>query len=67
MARGQEKAQLDRPLQEVWGLFIDPDRWLEWNTELVGMRDVRGPFDHPVPATCRCGDWLDGSGRGGGT
>lgn len=47
MARVHEQLQLDRPLDEVWGLFIDPNRWLEWNTELAGMRDVRGPFDHP--------------------
>ena len=47
MARVQEKVRLDRPLEEVWRLFIDPDRWLEWNTELAGMRDVHGPFDRP--------------------
>lgn len=47
MARVQEKLQLHRPLDEVWGLFIDPDRWLEWNTELADLRDVRGPFDRP--------------------
>lgn len=46
MARVQETVRLDRPLEEVWGLFIDPDRWLAWNTELAGMRNVRGPFDH---------------------
>ena len=45
MAQVQEQVQIDRPLEEVWGLFVDPDRWLEWNTELAGMRDVRGPFD----------------------
>lgn len=47
MARVQETVQLARPLEDVWALFIDPDRWLEWNTELADIRDVRGPFDYP--------------------
>ncbi|HKJ55969.1 MAG TPA: SRPBCC family protein [Nitriliruptoraceae bacterium] len=42
-----ESVQVASELDDVWNLFIDPDRWLEWNTELAGMRDVRGPFDRP--------------------
>lgn len=41
----EESLELASSLDEVWNLFIDPDRWLDWNTELVNMRDVRGPFD----------------------
>lgn len=47
MADVRESLVLEHPLEAVWSLFIDPDRWLEWNTELADMRDVRGPFDHP--------------------
>ncbi len=43
----KESLDLITPLDEVWDLFIDPDRWLDWNTELADMRDVRGPFDTP--------------------
>lgn len=45
MAQVQESLALEQPLEEVWALFRDPDRWLEWNTELADMRDVEGPFD----------------------
>lgn len=34
------------PLDRVWALFIDPERWAAWNTEWAETRDVRGPFDH---------------------
>ncbi len=46
---GVVTAALDVPSgpAEVWRLFVDPDRWLDWNTELADMRDVRGPFDRP--------------------
>lgn len=38
---------VESSLDDVWDLFIDPGRWLDWNTELADMRDVRGPFDRP--------------------
>lgn len=34
------------PLDRVWSLFTDPERWKQWNTEWTEIRDVRGPFDH---------------------
>ena len=43
----EESIDLAASLDQVWSLFIDPERWLDWNTELAGMRDVRGPFDTP--------------------
>lgn len=46
MAQVRESLATDEPMERVWSLFIDPDRWLEWNTELAAIRDVRGPFDH---------------------
>jgi ligand-binding SRPBCC domain-containing protein len=36
----------DAPLDKVWALFADPERWAQWNTEWAEIRDVRGPFDH---------------------
>lgn len=46
MGSVRESLLLDEPREQVWQLFCDPDRWLEWNTELAEMRKVRGPFDH---------------------
>jgi ligand-binding SRPBCC domain-containing protein len=39
--------ELRAPLEQVWSLFSDPERWTQWNTEWDTIRDVRGPFDHP--------------------
>lgn len=46
MGSVRETLALEHRVDVVWELFCDPDRWLAWNTELAGMRDVRGPFDH---------------------
>jgi Polyketide cyclase / dehydrase and lipid transport len=40
-------AEFRAPLERVWELFVDPERWRQWNTEWTDVRDVRGPFDHP--------------------
>lgn len=37
---------LGGPLDDVWALFTDHDRWTMWNTEWSAIRDVRAPFDH---------------------
>lgn len=47
MGVAEESVHLDAPMEQVWDLFTDPDRWLDWNTELADMRDVDGPFDRP--------------------
>jgi uncharacterized membrane protein len=60
MAQVRESLVVHEPLERVWALFSDPDRWLEWNTELADMRDVRGPFDHPgagYTQVWRMGPW----------
>jgi uncharacterized protein YndB with AHSA1/START domain len=42
----QETIIFDAPVERVWPLFADPERWTRWNTEWAQIRDVRGPFDH---------------------
>jgi hypothetical protein len=42
----QESIVFDAPVEAVWRLFADPERWARWNTEWAEIRDVRGPFDH---------------------
>lgn len=64
MAHVRESVDLDVPLDRVWSLFIDPERWLEWNTELADIEDVQGPFDHVgagYTQVWRMGPW---EGRG---
>jgi hypothetical protein len=38
--------EIRAPRERVWELFVDPERWRQWNTEWNEIRDVRGPFDH---------------------
>jgi ligand-binding SRPBCC domain-containing protein len=42
----RQSITFDAPVEKVWALFADPDRWVQWNTEWAQIRDVRGPFDH---------------------
>ena len=38
---------IDAPPEGVWDVLRDADRLPEWNEELVAVKDVSGPLDHP--------------------
>jgi ligand-binding SRPBCC domain-containing protein len=42
----RQSITFDAPIEKVWALFADPERWAQWNTEWAEIREVRGPFDH---------------------
>jgi hypothetical protein len=42
----RQSITFDAPLENVWTLFTEPERWAQWNREWAEIRDVRGPFDH---------------------
>jgi uncharacterized protein YndB with AHSA1/START domain len=38
---------IEAPPEKVWELLCNADRCTEWNAELVEIRNVHGPLDHP--------------------
>ena len=47
MGHIQKAVHIDAPPERVWEVLCDAERLPEWNEELVAVKDVSGPLDHP--------------------
>ena len=45
MSEVRFSADIPFPVEQVWGLMIQPERMAEWNTEIPEVRDITGPMD----------------------
>src|SRR5688572_30108943 len=46
MGQIRERIHIDAPPEKVWELGADAERFPEWQTGVVRVKDVSGPIDH---------------------
>jgi ligand-binding SRPBCC domain-containing protein len=47
MAHVRHSYRIEAPPEVAWRVGSDPDRMAEWNTTVIGVKDVTGPLDQP--------------------